>query len=79
MALCASPFGCLVLRVRLPVRPNGKPWPIDDFRCARSSAILPTTLVVSLSGVDRSRYLLIPRFGRAGTGGAPGFVRLVET
>jgi hypothetical protein len=36
------------------------------------------TLLVSLSGVDRSRYFLPPKLETGGIGGTPGFVRLVE-
>jgi hypothetical protein len=78
-------LGCLALLVRLPVRPNGKPWPIDNFLWPRSSANLPATPVVSLSGVDRSRYLLPLIFDTAGNGDGPEapdvpvFVRLVDT
>lgn len=33
---------------------------------------------MSLSGVDRSRYLLPPRLDTGGVDGAPVFVRLVD-
>jgi len=67
-----------VRRVRLPVRPNAKPCPIDDLRWARSSANRETVPMVSLSGVARSRYLLPPRFVDAGSAIDPAFVKLVE-
>ena len=49
--------------MRLPVR-DGKP--MDDFRCARSSASLDATLVLSRSGVVLSRYLRPPRLETGG-------------
>lgn len=55
------------------------PTDADAFLCTRSSLALPTTLVVSLSGVDRSRYLLEPRPEGVDSGGVEVFVKLFDT
>lgn len=69
-------LGCLDRRVRLPVRPNPNPPPIDDFLCPRSSISRPTTVFESLSGVDRSRYFLPLRFEGGATGATTVFGKL---
>jgi hypothetical protein len=52
--------------------------PTDGFRSPRSSVARLTTLDVSLSGVDRSRYLLVGRPEVDDCGGVEVFVKLVE-
>lgn len=60
--------------MRLPVRVGN---PIDDFLCARSSASLDATLIVSRSGVVLSRYLRPPKLETGGIDGGV-FVALLK-